>query len=276
MAITEQELIFIALEDIEKLQHFVTTASYGIEISIGAIHDLDLLKQTESVLGTPGKYLSDDAYKKRIVLLEPIRDFAIREQLEDFPFLYGTVTVRLWSIIENTVDELVLSALTLRNIQSETIDELTGPLLPFLNSSRAEQAAYLAAELKTKLKADFKPGVARFECLLNCVKLGGPVDDEVRKALLELSEVRHVLVHRSGTADKKILKDRCPWLPFEIGEEIRVTEEAFNAYCEACVWYIFELFCRIIPHDDEKIVAFREKQASDLAKLKARKRYERT
>src|SRR5215216_1861472 len=48
----------------------------------------------------------------------------------------------------------------------------------------------------------------------------GEVTTPVRRVLLELSEIRHVLVHRRGKADAKLVKDRCPWLPFKIGEEV--------------------------------------------------------
>lgn len=55
---------------------------------------------------------------------------------------------------------------------------------------------YITKELSRSLNADFKRGVGQFEAILDAIGLAGPVDPDVRRTLLELNEVRNVLVHR--------------------------------------------------------------------------------
>ncbi len=80
MAIKEQDLILLALEDIQNFRHFVVAAFYGIQTSIGAIQHLDLLKEAGNVLRTPGRFLPGDAYKERLSAVAPNRIFDDRPQ----------------------------------------------------------------------------------------------------------------------------------------------------------------------------------------------------
>lgn len=52
-------------------------------------------------------------------------------------------------------------------------------------------------------------GVARFETLLALVELSGAIDEEHRKGLFELQQVRNVIVHRAGIVDRR-LREQCP------------------------------------------------------------------
>jgi hypothetical protein len=103
--------------------------------------------------------------------------------------------------------------------------------------------------MKEEVRANFQPGVGRFEAILNAVELGGPVHDGVRRAFLELSEVRHVLVHRRSKADAKLL-ERCPWLPVKPGDLLQVSETDLHFYHLACLWYVVEIERRLAMWQD--------------------------
>ena len=107
------------------------------------------------------------------------------------------MSLRLWSILETLIKDLVLEMLVTfpELLQSnEALKELKGPLLPFLMSSPSEQASVILKLLEKELGGS---GVARFESLLDQVGLGGKVDSLVKRSLFELWAVRNVVAHKN-------------------------------------------------------------------------------
>jgi uncharacterized protein YutE (UPF0331/DUF86 family) len=49
-------------------------------------------------------------------------------------------------------------------------------------------------------------GCGRFESLLDTIGLGGSVEETVKRLFLELSQVRNIVVHKAGKADKRIVE----------------------------------------------------------------------
>ena len=95
-----------------------------------------------------------------------------------------------------------------------------------------------------EVSGPLRNGVSRFESLLQVFGLDGAVEDELRKTLFELSQIRHVILHRHGEADKKLL-DSCPWLPFHLGEPVKITHEMYHRYHVACDIYRTALIQRV-------------------------------
>lgn len=126
----------------------------------------------------------------------------------------------------------------------EVLYRLKGPLLEFRAASPEEQSEFLAQLLKNAVDAPLKLGIGRFEAVLDPCGLGGGVHDLVRRVLLELSQVRNLVVHRSARVDKRIL-EHCPWLRARAGEELRVSAADFSIYGAAGYWYLMELARRV-------------------------------
>lgn len=95
-----------------------------------------------------------------------------------------------------------------------------------------------------QVKARFKLGIGRFEAVLNQIGLGGPVDADVQRTILELSQIRHVIIHRLGKADEK-LATTCPWLNLRPGQRVRITQKQFRQFYLVFFWYMLELDRRI-------------------------------
>jgi hypothetical protein len=90
-------------------------------------------------------------------------------------------------------------------------------------------------------------GVNRFECLLQPFGLGGKLDDRTQKVLFELSQVRHVLVHRRRFADRRLL-DACPWLSLTSGSKVKITNDMWSEYQKAVAEYLVEIIQRVRVH----------------------------
>lgn len=178
---------------------------------------------------------------------QTLERFAAQQLPAGFPYLYGLAALRLWTILEVFAEHLLLEVFKERlEVRSEPeVQKLRGPLVEFASASDEEQAELLLNLLIDQLGAGMKKGVGRFEAVFQVIGLGGPVDDHIRRVLLELSEVRHVLVHRNGIADRKFL-NTCPWFPATLGESIRLSHVHFARYLNAISWYVFEVSRRDI------------------------------
>ncbi len=102
----------------------------------------------------------------------------------------------------------------------------------------------LVQEMIREKRAEFKPGVGKFEAILEEINLSGQVDDDTRKKLYELSKARNVLVHRAGIVDIKLLED-CPWLDYEVGKPLIIDREKYSKYLTAVIAYLTLLIKRV-------------------------------
>lgn len=88
------------------------------------------------------------------------------------------------------------------------------------------------------------PALRGFEGLLRLIDLTGPVEDETKRTLYELGQVRNVIVHRASIADRKLVK-ACPWLNLSPGTKVVVTSTAFARYVNAVQDYLVALLSRV-------------------------------
>jgi hypothetical protein len=114
------------------------------------------------------------------------------------------------------------------------------PLTAIALASPQDRGELALQELKRLIAAPLKLGAGRFEDVLAPLGLGGPIDDEVRRVLLEMSQTRHVLLHRGGIVDAKLIA-ACPWLNLSPGEQVKIGHGKYVGYLVASHWYRLEL-----------------------------------
>jgi hypothetical protein len=223
-----------------------------MEVSVGGLKDAAQARQilhwsrmAKKVLGERDSF-TDDNYDEVASRAKSREVFARAEEKYDFPYLYGMATARLWTILETMVDDLVAYFLHTRPECREVdiVRKLEGPLVEFASAHVSDRARYLADLLTNQVKARFKLGIGRFEAVLNQIGLGDPVDTDVQRTILALSQIRHVIIHRLGKADDKLVTT-CPWLNLRPGQRVRVTQKQFRQFYLAFFWYMLELDRRI-------------------------------
>lgn len=186
-----------------------------------------------------------------------LREFTDAQAEGDYPYLHSLVAVRLWAMIEAAVYEVLLEALKDRDslAASTYLEKLKGPVLPFVGADPVESAELLLELMRRDVPRDAL-GAGRFEALLSRVNLGGPVTPPVDEILLELSEVRHCVVHRGSLTDRR-LAERCPWLNVTEGETLPATQGRYWFYRTATYWYVLELTRRwCSAYDHPSLVKF--------------------
>lgn len=204
--------------------------------------------------------ISDEAFAAYLrEHVEPLQEFARDEREKGYPYLNSLAVIRIWSILESAIDDAVGQRLLRpQTYKADRVKKLKVPLAEYVAIADDDlRAEYLVDLLKRELGASFQPGVGRFEGMLDAVGLGGSVDDDVKFWLLELSQIRHALVHRNGVADTKLL-EHCPSLPYSRGAKIIVNMADINAYETAAMSYVATVVRRIIPETSANLAVINQ------------------
>ena len=222
----------------ERMQQVLHMSRGGISMLRGIPKALTALAAAQEI---------DDAkHQKRLERAHRERELAQREVDHDFPMLHEQATVAMWSSLEAMVRSFVARWLqhTPSAWQVEAVGKLRVKLSDYESLDGLDKALWVVDLLDQEVNGPLRNGVNRFEALLKPFGLDGPVDSEVQKTLFELSQVRHVLVHRTGAADRKFI-EACPWLNLNRGDQLKVSREMVYEYGAALGQYTFELIQRV-------------------------------
>jgi hypothetical protein len=254
----------LAMEDLFRLKHFVEIAMQGFDRALHGTDWVELMKQVRAAVRFPDVPI--EIHEQRIKDAQEKERIAKEEVDERFSALYAMATAHLWTILESNVDNVVGHVLETRpeSRSFPSIRKLKGPLIEFTSLSNDEQIEFIIDRLKEDIGFHRHPGAGRFEALLNAVSLGGSVSHLVSKTLLECSEIRHVLIHRRGKADQKLLQ-QCEWLPFAAGEVVRVSPARFNSFLQAGYSYLLEIGNRLHGNVSPIALEFRMTFEANLA-----------
>ncbi len=170
----------------------------------------------------------------RLALVRQLSEFAKEEVAAGMPVLYGSAAVLLWGALETAIRDF--AALWIEQTKETYAIREVGALKVRIGEyellSPNARAKYVLELLERDLGSSMREGVGRFTSLLRIFGLVPKIDDDLRRSLNELSAIRNVTVHRAGVADDRFLK-ACPNYPTNLGEEVRVTREAFIRYSQA-------------------------------------------
>jgi hypothetical protein len=94
--------------------------------------------------------------------------------------------------------------------------------------------------------------------------MGGPIADDLRRALYEAQQVRNTLAHRGGVADRR-LTDACPWLKLSPGKSFTITHRRFEYYQQAIRLYVINVLNRFLREDGKPPITHDLKPLTDFA-----------
>lgn len=231
--------------ELTRLHRFIDLAVRGLQFGTEATRTVEQRRRIAEVLRHPDPFGTEETYQAALSKAAELEDFAKEQAAAKFSYVHELAVVKLWSILETAIDQLAFQRLREgAGRENQILTSIEGPLLPFLEADAEEQADFLLSKLKVAVKASLQRGIGRFEAVLNPLGLGGPVDTLAAKAIVELSEVRHVIVHRRGVADRQFVT-RCPWVRTGVGERLEVSRRALTWYSTAADWYVVEVDARL-------------------------------
>jgi hypothetical protein len=221
----EQRLIWLAATGIQQ----VVRAAGIAETLYGVRHLLDRDPESEA------KHLSS--------ALEAA-EMATIEVEADFPLLHAHSLMGVWGALEALIDDLVLVWLTHRPslMRTEEFSAVRIPLALFQAMTVRERVEFLVDQIPRS--AGVGGGFPRFELLLSRIDLGGPIEDGLRRSLIEAHQVRNVYAHRGGLADQRAIA-ACPWQTgWKPDGVIRVGHADYERYVAAIHDYVLLLIER--------------------------------
>lgn len=173
-------------------------------------------------------------------------DLAKKEIENKFPFLYGQATLMLYSHLEGAIKRFVTEFFKIKGA-IENIDELSRikiTISEFVKLDDVERLDYLFQQYEKSVTIGLQYGVNRFETLLKPIGFSGKVEKTIQQGIFELSQVRNNLLHRGGFADKH-LTSCCPWLNYNIGDVVKITQDQYENYHKLVFEYIILIIIRL-------------------------------
>jgi len=226
------------LEYTDRLLQLLHLSTKGISMVRGVPKAIEALAMVDDDDGSD--------VQTRIETAKEEAELAQREVSEGFPLLHAQATIALRSALEATIRLFV--ARWLQNygpaMSVEVIQKLRVKLGEYEQLEGEDRFFYILGRLEQELSTPLKNGVTRFEILLEPFGLSGPVNDPVRRDLFELSQVRNVLVHRNGVADRRLV-EACPWLGLKAGDTVRIEHKQLRRYFESVYSYVTKLIVRL-------------------------------
>jgi hypothetical protein len=170
---------------------------------------------------------------------------AQREVDNGFNTVHSQGVLSLWSALEDLVKTFVARWLAEipETRREPPWSDLRIKLGEYEQLDEDQKGYYLVDLAEQNTGAAFRRGVNRFECLLEKLGLSGPVSDEIAKLVFEMQQVRNVIAHRRGVADKRFCES-CPTYGVTVGKKVIVSHDKYSAYIGATHGYVGELIFR--------------------------------
>jgi len=166
-------------------------------------------------------------------------EFARQEIEKEFPLLNAHSLVTIWSAMEALFEDVLVAHIIHRPeiLKEDVFQKIRIPLATYEQLSQEDKARLLVYELQRSLSSEQRLGLDCFEALLKVVGLAGKVEDEIRRDIYELQQLRHTIVHRASLADRKLV-EACPWLKLIPGERILISHEQYRRLMAAVNKYV--------------------------------------
>jgi hypothetical protein len=151
--------------------------------------------------------------------------------------------VAIWAALEVLVEDVavgfLLSFPSAR--KSESLSKIKVSWAEVETLTDEELMRLLIQNLEVSSGAKNRVGIGRFEAVLTPLGFSLDVDPRAKKYLLELKEIRNVILHRGSVADARICS-KCPWLGLKAGDKLIVTHDMFHIYDIAAHDFVGSMF----------------------------------
>ncbi len=200
------------------------------------------IAKAEGTLGSGGS-------EKERVHAEKLSALAQRELGTEFAVLHAQSTVAIWSGFESMVKDITRDWICNQPevLQKPPWANLKVRVGDYTSLDPEERAAYLVELVDQAVGGPLKLGATRFEKLLETIGLDGAISDTTRHTVFEMQQVRNVIVHRQGIADRRFCL-ACPWTEFKDGERLIIRRARFITYLNAISGYTAEIINRVGEH----------------------------
>jgi hypothetical protein len=215
-------------------QFYTLTQTAMMITAMTASKYIDVQEEVEKAAGVK---LPKDAKISKEKVLE-IGGRCVAQKQRDFPELCAMLAVTTWGSLEALVEDVVVALLMCEpaRLNNACFDKISTPLAEYELLDLEGRMRFLYRELEKKNRSVDKLGVNGFETLLQHFGIQVSPNDEVKKQLIALSQIRNIIVHREHIVDRRLV-EKCSWLGLKVGEKLELKRPEFESYFEASTAY---------------------------------------
>jgi len=234
-----------------------TTKLYQlVKASQNAMHVIDGISKDLIGRDKPTSETGQDQNFNNIIASAKI----VRKEIDnEFQFLNTQCALMLYAYLEATIKRLIKSFIKLnKNIEIKEITDVQIKLHEYMNLDENDRYEYLYQQYEKKNAIGLLYGLTRFETLLAPIGLSGKVSEEIKRNIFELSQVRNLIIHNGGVADRHFVKN-CPWLKTTNGQKLLIDQSLIDKYWNAVNSYGQILSFRIAGKDNPDLPEISER-----------------
>lgn len=228
----------ILLDFIEEVDRVLFLTTNAIASTRGQAELMEALHESDRVVRSEPIFPDAETARREIKRAAAFDKMAADEIARGFPLSISHSIVAIWSALESSIPQFVIGVLSIHpeKLQGKAFERIKLPVSTYHGASGDEFWEAVVEEVGRNTSAHLKPGIGRFEALLDAVDLGGEVDPDVRKDLFEMSKVRNLIVHRFAIVDRRFLEE-CFWKAATLGERLNLTMDDYHRYRNATTRY---------------------------------------
>jgi len=193
------------------------------------------------------KLTEEQEARSRIKIAEERAKFAQMEIDSGFAIVNSHVVAALWGSEEAFLHNFACQWLMNRpeSLLKEPWSNLRVRVGEYEKLDPEAKVEYLFEMLEQSLGSNLKQGINRFESIFHVLGLSGSVEKTVKDSIFELQQIRNVVVHKRGIADRRLCT-ACPWLDLQPGQRVLVSSEMINRYSMALLKYTMQAKQRVV------------------------------
>jgi len=238
---TVWERTALYLQQLDQVRAITLRGIYQTVRNVGLIESM---MELDRALRQPDSVISER--KQQLEAVKADAEIAQQEIDRGYDTINRLATVGLWAALEAWIEDFMLAWLMNdpSALSRPEFEKMKMSIAQYESMSREERMSLLVSELQSATRSSFKPGAAQFETLLEVCGLSGRVESQVQRDLIELVNVRNVLLHRASIADSRFVAN-CPWLSIRSGDQISVRPDDYDRYRNAVFNYLVTVNVRV-------------------------------
>jgi hypothetical protein len=231
--------LHLALKELDEVTELFNTSKYAFKMTNESIWLFKQFNCDSSV----GEDIPSKMHTKYSRLAKEEID-------KQFITLGNHYVVMLYATMEANIKRVIVELLKqFSNIAMESLEKLKLPgKILFLDEDERFDILFFEYEKAIAIGSNYS--VDRFEKLLKPFNLDGAVDKKVSKFILELSQIRNILLHKAGRVDSHFLK-LVPWLNLKLNDKLILDGRSFSIYDSAVNAYFLTIMLRLDIYNDE-------------------------
>lgn len=225
------------IDDIKMYHDIMEISIRGLSISQAMPKAVDAI---EKALGESEDITSSRESAKRMA------EIAKKEIDSGFPFFYNQAAIILYSQLEGAIKRFIIEFFSIEGVLAsvDRLKKIKIPIAEYYRLSEVEKLEFLFQQYEKNESIGLQYGITRFEKLLEPIGFSGKLDEKIQKDIFELSQIRNILLHRGGIADKYFL-DSCPWLNYNNGDKIGLKASQYGNYFKSALGYVIQITIRL-------------------------------